>query len=403
MHLPLLHAALFTPMGRGRWGLPILFEGEPGVAKTSILEDFAARISAGTPGGFPCEVLSPGERGEGAFGVVPVPAQRGDAVLLTYPPPEWSSAFAAAQRGLVFCDEVTSAPAMIQAPMLGLLTGRRIGGAQLPPGTRLIGAANPVELAAYGHDLAPPLANRFGWIKWRNPTADEHAAYMMGTATEEVGEPIDAAREEARVMMAWPEAYARAVGLETAFLRAQPNWKNMCPKAGDPKASRAWPSDRSWTYAARAHAGAIVHRLDEKLRDEMMAGFVGEVAYEAYSVWAEHADMPDAAAVLDGHEKFKHDPRRLDRTAALLAACTTLAVSTTDAETRNRRATTLWGVLGDVGGHAQDLVVGSATTLTRSRLHCATPDQLRAATRILADLQHVVELAGITAGQAVVA
>ena len=62
----LLHAILFTPTDdHGKWGIPALFWGEPGAAKTDILEALSAAW------GMPSETLSPGERGEGAFGVTP--------------------------------------------------------------------------------------------------------------------------------------------------------------------------------------------------------------------------------------------------------------------------------------------------------------------------------------------
>ena len=37
MKTNLLHAAFFTPMSDGRWGLPLILWGDPGIAKTSIV------------------------------------------------------------------------------------------------------------------------------------------------------------------------------------------------------------------------------------------------------------------------------------------------------------------------------------------------------------------------------
>ena len=85
----ILKAMLFTPVcgggGKppGRWGLPIMFVGRPGTAKTSIIRSLTEQM------GMQCEILSPAERGEGAFGVVPVP-QDG---ILTYPMPDWTFKF----------------------------------------------------------------------------------------------------------------------------------------------------------------------------------------------------------------------------------------------------------------------------------------------------------------------
>jgi MoxR-like ATPase len=89
--------------------------------------------------------------GEGAFGVIPVPDKSG---VIKYPPPEWTLAHDEA-GGVVFIDEMSSTPPALQPPLLGLLFARRIGGKTLSARTRVIGAANPPEVAAGGFDLAP--------------------------------------------------------------------------------------------------------------------------------------------------------------------------------------------------------------------------------------------------------
>jgi hypothetical protein len=77
----------------------------------------------------PSELLSPGERGEGAFGVTPIPGigQTGGMVL-SYPMPDWTEKFADGV-GIVFVDEISSSPPSIQPYLLGLLQERRIGSA----------------------------------------------------------------------------------------------------------------------------------------------------------------------------------------------------------------------------------------------------------------------------------
>src|SRR5260370_41568839 len=92
-----LHILLFTPLSSGGWGLPVLWWGPPGVGKSAVIEELEHRY------GLPVETLSPGERGEGAFGVVPVPV---DGVL-RYPPPDWVTRMA--DGGIVFLDEISVA------------------------------------------------------------------------------------------------------------------------------------------------------------------------------------------------------------------------------------------------------------------------------------------------------
>lgn len=379
MELALLHAALFTPTRLG-WGLPALFESEPGTAKTSVIEDYAHRC------GWHCEVLSPGERGEGAFGVVPVPLNG----VLTYPPPEWAAKIG--PSGLVFTDEVTTAPPLIQAPMLGLLSAKRIGSMTLAGGVRIIGACNPPEQAANGFDLSAPLANRFGWLHWAPPSADEHTAFMLGQANGTQESPIDVGVEERRVQVEWVSAFAWAVGLETTFLGAQQHWKNKCPKAGDPKAGRAWPSDRSWEMATRALASAKVHGLTAAERDAFVSGFVGAEAYEAFATWIEEQDLPNSIELLDRAISFEHNPKRLDRTAAILMACTAY-VTNPKADKRAERAERLWEMLSEVGSSSLDVIVPAGTALINATLHTS-----KAAVKVLARIHPVIEAAKLAKG-----
>lgn len=380
----IIKASLFTPITGGRWGLPLLFWGEPGIGKTSLLEEVCGEY------GLPCETLSPSERGEGAFGVVPVPghdeaglaaamelvkklgSRASDADLaadslmrlapvntLHYPRPDWCGKFDLTGRGVVFVDEMTSVPPALSAPLMGLVLARRVGGFTLPKGVRAIGAANPPEQAANGYDLPPPLANRFGHIDWPKPSVNDHAAFMLRGENflAERSVAADAAeREEERVLAAWAPAYAREVGFEVSFLHRFPNHKNRMPKLDDPKSGRAWPSDRSWEAATRAAASADVHGLNGSAKEEFIGAFIGQGVASEWFQFREQADMPDAGRVLDGLEKWKHEPKRMDRTLCLFSACAAL-VTPEKAEKRKDRVDAFWGLLGDYVGGKRDMDV----------------------------------------------
>jgi MoxR-like ATPase len=388
MRTDILKAALFTPIAGGRWGLPFLLWGEPGVAKTAIIEELARAW------GLPCETLSPGERGEGAFGVVPVPIKGPNGIVLAYPRPDWTEHVEPA--GLVFVDEATTAPPALQPPLMGLLLARRIGGHTFGPRVRVVAAANPPELAAGGFDLAAPVANRVGHLQWDAPTVDEHAAFMMrgetGNGGVKLADPKLALDEEERVLKAWPDPWAKARGLETAFLRARPNLKNICPAAGDPKGSRGWPSDRSWENACRALASADAHGLGDVEKEVFVSSFVGEGVASELFAFAEANDLPDPAMVLDGKDKFVHSGARLDRTAALLNGCASL-VTPSNAAKRKDRVEALWNLLADLTGQNADLdiLAPCAQALTKAGLH-----DRAAANKSLAKLFPILKAAGVS-------
>lgn len=321
----LLRALLLTPAGLDaagaiRWGLPALLWGPPGIAKSATVEALARRL------GLPYEWLSPGHRGEGAFGVVPVP----DGGRLTYPSPDWTAPLA--RGGLVLVDELTSAPPALQPALLGLLHDLRIGSAVLPGACRVIAAANPVDSAAAGYDLPAPMANRCVHLRWglrldawtdwaASPAGLDQPDARGGTAIVFEAAAEARAERERQILEAWPNALGLATARISGYLHARPGQLLMEPKPGSPEASGAWPSPRSWDYARRCLAACQIHGLDEAARDTLLAGCVGEGVSLELGSWLDKADLPDADAVLDGAVSWRPDPARPDVAYAVLAAC----------------------------------------------------------------------------------
>ena len=81
-------------------------------------------------------------------------------------PPDWAVRLARTGRGLLFFDELSSAPPAVQAALLRVVLERRVGSLQLPEHVRIVAAANPPASAADGWHLSPPLANRFVHLHW---------------------------------------------------------------------------------------------------------------------------------------------------------------------------------------------------------------------------------------------
>lgn len=335
--------------------------------KTGILEAFASSLHVnGAP--MHVETLSPGEAGEGAFGVVPVPTLMSDGTSrITYPTPWWISNFEGDEkdggpggRGLVFLDELSSAPPALHPPLLGLIHAGRVGGGKLPGLTRIIGAANPPEMAAAGFDLAPPVANRLGHMIWEPPTQVQWADYMLaqgGNAATMA--PIDIKLEEQRVEAAFPAAYARAAGLVTAFLRTRAQHMHAMPATGAKHMDgMRWPSHRSWDNAVRAYASCIIQGTAGMYRDRLIAAFVGDGPTEEFANWVASADLPDPEEVLDGKLSFKHEPHRLDRTLALTSAMSASLLGDTNKGRRAARSDQFWRFVGEMAdASATDLVM----------------------------------------------
>ncbi len=357
MLINLLRASLFTPSPEGFWGLPLLLWGEPGIGKTHLIAALARAY------GLPLERLSPGERGEGQFGVVPVPGADG---FLHYPAPAWAQRLA--ECGILFVDELNTAPpGSIQAALLGLIQLRILGSYQFGKRTRTLGAANEVADAAGGWDTPPALNNRFGHLPVDGLDAPAWVSGFLNKfqSGDETDTAIDAAKEEARVLAALPLQDARARGLVAGFVQRRPDLLHKKPPKGSK--IRAWASRRSIDYATAALACAPIHGLTESETDELMGAFVGTPWVSEFRTWSANADLPDIEAYLDGKADFTVDTRRLDRTLAMLSACAAFVAPKT-AVNRKARGAVAWKLIGKVLDDAADIAIPAAIALVQANL-----------------------------------
>ena len=355
----ILKASLFTPFGDGRWGLPLLLEGEPGIGKSAIIEQLCEQ------NGLACETLTASDRDPTDFSGLPFPDKNHTKVTRLVE--EWMDRMFSTDRMVVFIDELSTVPGVVQAVLLRGIRSGVWGGKEAPKGVRFIAAMNPSEIAAGGHKISQPLANRFGWLDFPVPTPDMWGEYMMRSGPDTTMETLDAKAEEGRVMKAWPNAYARSTGLMVAAVRRLPHTLFSKPKNNDPAASKAWSSPRTMEYATRAMAAADVHGLSETDSDIFMASFIGESVATELIAFRNKQDLPDPAEVLDGQIKFKHSDKRIDRTWAVLTACTTL-VTPTSCDNRDKRAEKMWEILTDVADDAADLVAAPTRAMLKSGL-----------------------------------
>jgi hypothetical protein len=227
--------------------------------------------------------------------------------------------------------------------------------------------ANPVDIAVGGYDLTPPVANRFCHVTCDDVNADQWASYHVGSESSNtvVG---NAEAEEAKVMEKWAYEYAKARGVISAFIRRKPGLLMSMPKKGDKNMGRAWPSPRTWSMAARAYASSQIHGLSEPQADVFCGGCVGISAWSEFRTFEANVDLPDPAEFLDGGwEQWKMDPRRPDKTYAILDSCTALLTSS-DATPEDVRVVAFWRFMRQFSEDHADLCVPAVQTLNRNGL-----------------------------------
>jgi hypothetical protein len=278
-----------------------------------------------------------------------------------YVPPAWVEELAGG--GILFFDEISTAPPAVQAALLRVVLERRVGEHQLPDTVWVVAAANPPDQAAGGWDLAPPLANRFMHLQWRHDAmrwAEEFPSYFATSATVSAGVVV---RPGSFSQASW----AKARALVAAFIRVRPHLLLQLPSDAE-RAGRAWASPRTWDFASRVLAVALQDaggQVEAAVTDaaEAVAGCVGEGPAGEFVTWARAADLPDPEELLADPSSFRL-PERGDIAYAVLSAVATAVVSRCTAE----RWAAAWEIMGRAAEQgAKDIAAAAARQLARLR------------------------------------
>ncbi|GIJ67121.1 AAA family ATPase [Virgisporangium ochraceum] len=285
--------------------LPVLLWGEPGIGKSATLGQLAAGL------GLPLETVIASIHEPSDFSGLPIvgddPARQGVPMA----PPDWAVRVARAGSGLLFFDELSSAPPAVQAALLRVVLERRVGSLHLPERVRIVAAANPPSSAADGWHLSPPLANRFVHLRWiHDPRIVTRG--LAGTWPAVDVPTIKPSRA--------PAALARARGIVAGFLTARPGLTHHLPTDAQARGG-AWPSPRTWEMALRLLAFADACEADREALALALAGAIGDGPGIELLTFAEELDLPDPERVLARPDAFNL-PERGDRQLAFLTAVT---------------------------------------------------------------------------------
>lgn len=268
-------------------------------------------------------------------------------------PPEWAVRLVRAGRGLLFLDELSTAPPAVQAALLRLVLERRIGALQLPAGVRIVAAANPRSSAADGWELSPPLANRFVHLQWTH----DHDVVVRG-----LGGTWPRAMLPALDPEKLPEAVLFARRAVCGLLAARPKLVHQLPTS-ETRRGGAWPSPRSWDMTLRLIAFATAADSSRDVLSLLVRGTVGDgPGFELLSA-IDRMDLPDPELLL-ADPAAAELPERGDLRQAVLDGVVA-AVRKRPEKSRWDAAWTL--LVKAVQTGAPDLVVVPATTLATLR------------------------------------
>ncbi len=327
--------------------LPVLLWGEPGIGKTAALTQLAAALD------LPLTTVIASVHEPSDFSGLPVvgddPATQGVPMA----PPDWAVRLVRAGRGLLFLDELSTAPPAVQAALLRLVLERRIGALRLPPGVRIVAAANPRSSAADGWELSPPLANRFVHLQWTHDH-DVVVRGLGGTWPRATLPRLDPAK--------LPEAVDFARRAVCGLLAARPTLVHRMP-SGETQRGGPWPSPRSWDMTLSLIAFATAAGSSRDVLSSLVRGTVGDGPGLELLASLDRLDLPDPEDVL-ADPAGAVLPERGDLRQAVLDG----VVAAVRTRPERARWDSAWAVLvRALETGAPDLVVVPATTLASLR------------------------------------
>jgi hypothetical protein len=253
-------------------GVPTFIFGAPGVGKSQMVHQAA---DGDTVIDVRLSMLDPVDlRG------LPTVKQNGDGESVV----EWARPefIPAEGKGIIFFDELNTAPAAVQNAALQIILDRKCGPHKLGDGWYIVAAGNKASHKAHVNPLSAPLRNRFAVVEYE-PSVEAWSAWAMGAGVHD-----------------------HVIG----FLNFRPGLLTTDPK--DEYANFASP--RSWDRVSKfLQAG-----LDEQEDMEPLVGKGAAAEFTAYRT--EIRDMPDIDALIAKKAEFKENPKKISISYAVAMA-----------------------------------------------------------------------------------
>ena len=180
-------------------------------------------------------------------------------------------------KGILFLDEINTAPPAVQASAYQLILDRRVGEYELPEGWSIVAAGNRENDRGVVYKMPPPLANRFVHFEMEVDFND------------------------------W-KAWAYAAKIESSIIAYLAYDKSMLFTFDATSNEKSFATPRSWEYVD----SIIKSGIEAELILDSISGAVGREAAIGYLSFKKvMKDLPDLNRILDGSlaELEEEDPK----------------------------------------------------------------------------------------------
>jgi DNA polymerase III delta prime subunit len=265
---------------------PVMLWGPPGVGKSQMVAQVAERHNV------PLIDIRLSQMEPSDLRGIPF---RVDGVVEWAVPAMLPNAKRHGDSGILFIDEITSAPPSVSAAAYQLILDRKLGEYEVPDGWAIIAAGNRQGDRGVTYSMSAPLANRFSHYEV-DINLDDWVAWAYENSIDE------------RII---------------AFLRFRQDLLFEFDASQNPV---AFPSPRSWEFAHRA-----LQKFDDHA--ELLLGAlqacVGKAAGVEVKAFIESLDkMPDLDAIVNGEEVAT--PKEIDLQYAVATALVGRAIRAKD-------------------------------------------------------------------------
>jgi hypothetical protein len=289
------------------------------------------------------------------------------------------------QVAVIYLDEISTAPPAVQAALLSFVNERTVGEYVLPVGVRIVMAMNPADIAANGHDLEVPMANRVAHFQYDPPTPREWCDYIMKRNQPNV-EGIRVGED--RVKQNWPFEWPNVAALAEDFMMANNSQFIVKdadgkehrrsklfdqPDSDDPRAAGAWPSHRTWEWAIHGVCAVRCLGFDPSLETDIVEALVGKGLAVEWANYARKFDLPKPHDVLT---KGWTIPKRIDIARVVFNSCAAHVADIKDKKEQAAKAVACWNLLNDaiVNSGFADITVQPTQQLVSANLDTTHDD-----------------------------